>query len=37
MAALEPSAGVELFLWDLTGPTPADGALPVNVVLGPQH
>jgi len=24
MAALEPSAGVELFLWDLTGPAPAE-------------
>ncbi|HBH58649.1 MAG TPA: hydroxyacid dehydrogenase, partial [Arthrobacter bacterium] len=24
MEALEPSAGVELFLWDLTGPAPAE-------------
>ena len=24
MEALEPTAGVELFLWDLTGPAPAD-------------
>ncbi|PTT62393.1 2-hydroxyacid dehydrogenase [Arthrobacter sp. HMWF013] len=32
LAALEPSAGVELLLWDLTGPAPAD---PLDMVVPP--